>query len=211
MVKRVERDPLTPDTIYAAALDILDREGEETLTMRRLANALGTAHTAIYWHVPSRDDLLRGAVDLAMRRIELPALEGPWEDQAMAVCRSMRAAFLRHPDLQRLSSRFPTASSGAILARLNTIFRSAGFDRRDASLAVANLLDFTNGSTPIRPRDRATLLAQWNNVAFAGTDVLDDALAFDDTDRDAAFEQGLTILVTGWAARSLDRRSTAKA
>ncbi|CUU59383.1 DNA-binding transcriptional regulator, AcrR family [Parafrankia irregularis] len=52
------RDPLTPNQVIAAARSLLERDGYQQFSMRRLAAELGVAPTAIYWHVGNRDELL---------------------------------------------------------------------------------------------------------------------------------------------------------
>ncbi|MBV8462243.1 MAG: TetR/AcrR family transcriptional regulator [Acidimicrobiales bacterium] len=55
--------PLSGDEVVEAALRIVEREGAGALTMRRLADELGAAVTAIYWHVGNRDALVNRLVE----------------------------------------------------------------------------------------------------------------------------------------------------
>src|ERR1700753_1340293 len=63
--KRAERrtDALSKERIVAAALEILDADGEEALTFRALAARLATGSGAIYWHVANKNELLAAATD----------------------------------------------------------------------------------------------------------------------------------------------------
>jgi AcrR family transcriptional regulator len=52
---RMPRDTLTREQIVKAAMELLDDEGLEGLNMRALGRRLGSAATAVYWHVGSKD------------------------------------------------------------------------------------------------------------------------------------------------------------
>ncbi|MBK1836248.1 TetR/AcrR family transcriptional regulator C-terminal domain-containing protein [Azospirillum sp. YIM B02556] len=59
-------DALSRERIVAAAIEILDAEGERALTFRALANRLSTGSGAIYWHVPDKDALLSVATETVL-------------------------------------------------------------------------------------------------------------------------------------------------
>src|SRR5215475_920818 len=75
IVNGMPRDTLTRDQIVRAAIDLLDAEGLEGLNMRSLGKHLGSAATAVYWHVGSKDDLIALAADRAWHEIALPDLD----------------------------------------------------------------------------------------------------------------------------------------
>ena len=66
------RDTLTREQIVSAAIDLLDAEGLEGLNMRALGQRLGSAATAVYWHVGSKDNLIALAADQASSEIAAP-------------------------------------------------------------------------------------------------------------------------------------------
>ena len=66
------RDTLTLEQIVTAAVELLDAEGLEGLNMRALGNRLDSAATAVYWHVGSKDNLVRLAADSAWHEVGLP-------------------------------------------------------------------------------------------------------------------------------------------
>ena len=70
----VPRDTLTREQILKAAIDLLDAEGLEGLNMRALGNLLGSAATAVYWHIGSKENLLALAGDQVWNEIPLPDL-----------------------------------------------------------------------------------------------------------------------------------------
>jgi len=65
--------PLSRDVVLDCALDLINREGVERLTIRRLAEALGVSPMAIYRHVANKADLLDGALDRLMRQASVTA------------------------------------------------------------------------------------------------------------------------------------------
>src|SRR3954453_10265202 len=89
--------PLTRGRILRAALDLADESGIESLTMRKLGQALGFEAMSLYNHVANKDDVLNGILDLVLDETEPPA---PEEDWALAVRRSaisVHDALRRHP------------------------------------------------------------------------------------------------------------------
>ncbi|GAA1855060.1 TetR/AcrR family transcriptional regulator [Asanoa iriomotensis] len=89
--------PLTRERIVTAAVSLLDAQGVDGLTMRRLAEALGVTATALYWHVRTKDDVLDLAVDEVFGEVVLPPVVGFWREDVLALTRGWRAAMLRHP------------------------------------------------------------------------------------------------------------------
>src|SRR5437762_9856716 len=66
------RNTLTREQIVSAAIDLLDAEGLEGLNMRALGQRLGSAATAVYWHVGSKDNLIALAADQVWSEIARP-------------------------------------------------------------------------------------------------------------------------------------------
>ena len=69
-----KRTPITRDAVLAAALELADAEGSNALTMRKLADRIGVEAMSIYYHVPNKEAILTGLVDLVFAEIDLPAL-----------------------------------------------------------------------------------------------------------------------------------------
>src|SRR5690349_22559235 len=92
------RDTLTREQIVSAAIDLLDADGLEGLNMRALGERLGSAATAVYWHVGSKDNLITLAADQVWHEITLPdlATDG-WRAAATALAASLHAMFTHHP------------------------------------------------------------------------------------------------------------------
>jgi AcrR family transcriptional regulator len=91
------RVPLNQDRVLRAALVLADEAGVEALTMRRLAKELGVEAMSLYNHVPSKDALLNGIVNLVFEEIEPPSPDDEWRDAMRKRAVSTRAALRRHP------------------------------------------------------------------------------------------------------------------
>ncbi len=91
------RAPLSRDRVLQGALDLADRIGVEDFTIRRLAAALDVKPMTIYHHVPGKEQILDGIVDLVFGEIDLPPESLPWADAMRRRCVSARHALNRHP------------------------------------------------------------------------------------------------------------------
>ena len=89
--ERPARTPLTREAIVDAALRVVDREGADGLSMRRVAEELGTGPASLYWHVASKDELINLVVDRVVGEIELPPPDPErWQEQFMEGMRQAR-------------------------------------------------------------------------------------------------------------------------
>jgi AcrR family transcriptional regulator len=95
--KKSSRQPVTRERALQVACQLADEGGLETLTMRRLAEALGVEAMSLYHHVPNKDAILDGMVDLIFEEISLPAAGLDWRSAMRQRAASVRAVLLRHP------------------------------------------------------------------------------------------------------------------
>jgi AcrR family transcriptional regulator len=104
------RVPLSRGAILEAALRVLDREGLEAMSMRRVADELGTGPGSLYWHVRNKDELLQLLFERVTEELELPEPDpSRWQEQLKQLGRQMRAVLNRHRDVARLSlGRIPS-------------------------------------------------------------------------------------------------------
>src|SRR5215218_11222265 len=72
------RKPLNRQRILQAAIELADREGIDSLSMRRLGGELGVEAMALYRHVANKEELLDGMVDLVISEIDPPAAGDDW-------------------------------------------------------------------------------------------------------------------------------------
>ncbi|GAA2294581.1 TetR/AcrR family transcriptional regulator C-terminal domain-containing protein [Streptomyces kunmingensis] len=96
---RPQREQLTREQIVTAAIDLLDKEGTEALSMRKLGSRLDAGATSLYRHVANRDELIQLVVDDVYGEIELPATAGRpgWRAAVTGIAADLRAMTLRHP------------------------------------------------------------------------------------------------------------------
>jgi AcrR family transcriptional regulator len=99
--RRGRRGPapeFTLDRIASAAMEIADADGLAAVTMRSVAAALGTGPASLYRYVRTRDELIDLMVDAANGEIDCRrALSGDWLADLLALARSSRGVYLRHP------------------------------------------------------------------------------------------------------------------
>lgn len=91
------KEPLTRDAIVTAAVQLADERGLDAVSMRLVAQSLGVQAMSLYHHLPGREALLDGMVDVVFREIELPAQATPWRKGMRERALSARKALLRHP------------------------------------------------------------------------------------------------------------------
>jgi AcrR family transcriptional regulator len=91
------RIPLTRERVLRAALALVDENGIESLTMRRLGEAVGVEAMSLYNHVANKVDLLDGLIDLVFGEIELPSAEGSWKAAMRRRAISTRTVLSAHP------------------------------------------------------------------------------------------------------------------
>jgi AcrR family transcriptional regulator len=91
------RLPLNRDRILHAALELADAGGIESLSMRKLGQALGFEAMSLYNHVTNKDDLLDGILDLVLAESEPPSPSGDWDTAIRESAISVHEALRRHP------------------------------------------------------------------------------------------------------------------
>jgi AcrR family transcriptional regulator len=88
---------LTRERIVQAAVEILDSEGQNGLTIRKLGARLNAGATSLYWHVETRDDVLELALDSILGEISLPTEALEWDKELVRFLTDWRQTLLRHP------------------------------------------------------------------------------------------------------------------
>jgi TetR/AcrR family transcriptional regulator, tetracycline repressor protein len=89
---------LTRADVIAVGAQLLDAEGIEGLSMRKLATALRTGPATLYWHVRDKDELLALILDDTLRKIEIPR-EGSWDQRLTNLLTDARTVLLGRPVL----------------------------------------------------------------------------------------------------------------
>jgi AcrR family transcriptional regulator len=124
-----QRIPLSRERILAAAVGLADRDGVESLSMRRLASELGVVPMALYKHVANKDELLDGMLDIVVAEFDAPRADLPWKEAVRERILSAREALLRHPWASRVmeTRTRPTPVVMAYMDSMIGMFRDGGF------------------------------------------------------------------------------------
>src|SRR5690242_16138188 len=139
---RTGQPSLSREQIVRAAMEILDDEGLDGLSMRRLGTRLGAGATSLYWHVAHKDELLELVVDEVLGEVYVPEPgDTSWRIAASVFANGMRSALLRHGWVLGLLGRHPTLGPNAMRMgeRLMVLFVAAGFTGIELSHATALL------------------------------------------------------------------------
>ena len=91
------RLPLSRERILQAALELVDEGGIESLTMRKLGQALGFEAMSLYNHVANKNDVLDGILDLVLDESEPPSPAGDWDVAVRTSAISVHEGLRRHP------------------------------------------------------------------------------------------------------------------
>ncbi|MFY9650082.1 MAG: helix-turn-helix domain-containing protein [Trebonia sp.] len=132
--------------IRAAALALVDAEGLDRLSMRRLATALDVSAASLYFHYATKDELLEAVAADILAKVDTSAFSSGWEPGVRAWARSLRAALAAHPRLVPVLSHAPGRRADA-LQRADDIqggLVAAGWPPREATMigAAAKYLVF---------------------------------------------------------------------
>lgn len=143
---------LSREQIVGAAVELLDADGLDGLSMRRLGAKLGAGATSVYWHVANKDDLLELAVDEVMGEIQIPdAAEVGWRAAAASYATGLRLTILRHTWLTSMFGVRPTIGPNAmrIGERCVAVLTTAGFTGAQVAWASSALAAHAIGSATV--------------------------------------------------------------
>jgi AcrR family transcriptional regulator len=212
------RQQLSKERVLDAALAVADDGGLAGLTIRSLAQRLGTKPMSVYHYVANKDAILDGLVDLVFAEIELPEPTGEWRAELRRRARSAREVLGRHPwSIALLESR--TTPGPATLRHHDATIaalRAGGFSIAQTAHAYALLDAFTYGfavqeaSLPFEGPDGAADVAE-PIMALMGTGEYPHLVEFAQEhallpgyDFGDEFDFGLELILDG-LARLLDR------
>ncbi|QIS15018.1 TetR/AcrR family transcriptional regulator C-terminal domain-containing protein [Nocardia arthritidis] len=221
--RRPKASGLDRDQIVRAAIELLDHEGLEALSMRKLGAALGAGATSLYWYVANKDELLELALDEFWGGIGVPDPdEMHWRNVITAFAYNMRISSLAHPWGPSLIGTLPSVGPNAfrLTDRLRRAFLQAGLTGVDLYLANSTVLSFVLGQVipEITFRkalgggeyDQESTTEALTRLAAEYPDMLDARAALEKLDPNAAramaFDFGLTAVLDGIAAK-LPQRS----
>lgn len=144
---------ITREVVLAAALEIIDRDGADGLSMRRLARALGRDPMILYRHAPNKAALLDGVAETVLAQLTVDPADPDWAAQLRAVARDYRRLALAHPHVVPLLVTRPLATPLALrpkgtlrpLEDILALLTGAGFSGSDALHIYRALFGFLHG------------------------------------------------------------------
>jgi len=144
--KRVAREPLSRQRILDAAVKLVDAEGLNALTMRRLAGKLGVEGASLYKHIPNKAALHYGMMRTIFQEMnpDYPKDEKDWQGRLRAGMRSFRQLGLAHPRVFALLNRPWEANTPRVESELASMIL-AGFDIKQAAFSLRLLSSFVIG------------------------------------------------------------------
>jgi AcrR family transcriptional regulator len=197
---------LNRERILDGAIALIEREGPDALSMRRLGSALGVEGMAIYHHFKGRDDLLSAMGDRLLEPLRRLELSDDWRQACRSFATTLRDVAVAHPATFQLLGLQPLDSPAALepVERLLGVLVSVGFDPADAlatyratvsyarGYALAEATGFTVDAA--RPAGRERLAA----LPRAGFPILSgQAEELAELDANSGFELGLDALLFG--------------
>ncbi|MEU8364583.1 TetR/AcrR family transcriptional regulator [Nonomuraea sp. NPDC048882] len=147
-----EQPSLSRDRIVSEAIQLLDAEGIDALSMRSLGARLGAGATSLYRHVANKDELIELVVDEIYGEVRVPAADpAHWRAAVTDSAHSLRSMVLRHPWVVSVLGQVGLAYLGPNLMRQSermlALFRAAGFAADEADQAMKLLIAYVIGMT----------------------------------------------------------------
>jgi len=134
---------LSVQAIVAAAIEVLDEAGFAGLSMRRVAERLGTGAASLYAHVSGREELLELVFDALVAQVKLEEPDpGRWREQVHRLLRDLRDTLAAHTDAALAGlGRVPTAPQTLAAAEvLTAVLRAGGLTDRVIALGFDQLI-----------------------------------------------------------------------
>ena len=208
---------ITRELVLSTALEIIDRDGADGFSIRRLARALDRDPMIIYRHAPNKAAVLDGVAEIVLAQLKVDSADPDWAGQLRAVARDYRALALAHPHVVPLLVTRPLATPLALrppgtlrpLEGVLTLLTRIGFSGADALHIYRALFGFLHGHVLNElqefiddPNETDDLLRLGLHRLPIGEFPLLRSLApvLAAYDGVAELERGLDILLTGLAA-----------
>ena len=202
------RAPLSCAVIAETALALVDRDGLDALSMRKLGAELGVEGMAIYRYFPNKAALLAGVVEVLLAKLVIPApSDVPWQTVFRELSHAYRALLLHHPHAIPLLAALPLSdpaaarAAGAVMAQL----RAAGFDAESALKTLATITSYVVGVAQWEV-GTAPFRAERGGEPFplppdADPYLVELAPQLAEDDCEETFEFGLDVIVRGLETR----------
>ncbi|NUP10668.1 MAG: TetR family transcriptional regulator [Polyangiaceae bacterium] len=212
MVKAAgKREALSRERILRAALEIVDREGLDAISMRRLGEELGVEAMSLYHHVANKAAILDGIFETVLAELPPLSRSASWRTVLSQRARGLRLVLRAHPHALPIFATRPAATEASILhveVVLDALMKG-GFSAEDALSALQVTAAFVVGHTvaayaPVRADE--TSRAVYDHLSEERFPrVREVARILPRHDLEKEFELGLEAMIVGIEAR-LERK-----
>jgi AcrR family transcriptional regulator len=209
---------LSREVVLSAALELVDADGLDALTMRRLGQELGRDPMSLYRYAANRAALLDGVSELVLNELAIIPDDPDWQSQLRRIAHDLRLLALRHPNVVPLLVTRPLSTPLGLrplgtlrpLEQILSLLIDAGFQPREALHVYRAYYGFLYGHILnelqefiVDPEENEALLRLGLHRLPPGEFPRLRALApvLADYDGAAELDQGLSILLSGLAAR----------
>ncbi|SFS41296.1 TetR/AcrR family transcriptional regulator [Saccharopolyspora flava] len=148
--ERSARRPLSLDLIVRTALELLETDGLDAVSMRKVAQRLGTGAASLYAYVNNKDELHELMLDLVIGEISVPDPDpANWRQQIKDLINRQVEVLAAHPGIARVVLRTPAPTGPNALAvteAMLSILRAAGLPDRAVAFAVDILALFATAA-----------------------------------------------------------------
>jgi AcrR family transcriptional regulator len=209
---------LSRELVLAKALEVVDAEGLDALTMRRLGQELGRDPMSLYRYAENRAALLDGVSELVLNQLAIHPEDPDWKEQLRGIAHNLRLLALEHPNVVPLLVTRPLSTPLGLrplgtlrpLEQILSLLIGAGFDASDALHVYRAYYGFLYGHIlnelqeyVVDPEENEALLRlglhRLPAKEFPRLRALAPNLA--EYEGSAELDQGLTILLSGLEAQ----------
>ncbi|MER7986907.1 TetR/AcrR family transcriptional regulator C-terminal domain-containing protein [Streptomyces noursei] len=211
---RGRRLGLTRQKVIAAAVTMIDRDGADAFSLRKLAVELDVENMSLYNHVPNKDALLDGVAEALLAEVEFPQNDTDgWQDRIRAHAAAFRTQAKRHPKAFPLVLTRPTCSPAALRALRSTLATLTDLRltpqegvhvlRSYTAFMIGSIMRELGHAIYLGSLDEQQLRQQGRDIAATGDPILIAAAPhLAAGNHDAEFHYGLELLIAGLAARA---------
>lgn len=213
-----QKQKLSRELVLTKALEVVDAEGLEALTMRRLGQELGRDPMSLYRYAENRAALLDGVTELVLNELTIHPDDPDWKAQLRRIAHDLRSLALQHPNVVPLLVTRPLSTPLGLrplgtlrpLEQILSLLIGAGFSPSDALHVYRAYYGFLYGHIlnelqefVVDPEENEVLLRlglhRLPAKEFPRLRALAPALA--DYEGSAELDQGLSILLSGLEAQ----------
>lgn len=177
--RRPRAGGLTIERIVDEAIRLVDTDGLDTLTVRRLAARLGTSSASLYRHVDSVDVLAVLAIDRVLGEVRFPDDALPGRTRVVGLAAEFRRVLRAHPGVVPALRSAPLTGPNAVLGVTYALdsLTAAGFEPEAAQAACLALIDYVLGAVYFDMAAAAAAESESDAVFTWAVDAFLDGLA----------------------------------